>query len=396
MTKKVRTAVLVGLVLTVLGIALTAVAAVADPRRAFLAWLAAFGWTFATVAGALVLTMTLHVTRASWWVALRPVFMGLAGLMPVVVLLFLPIALGMHAIYPWARLGAPDVAALPEQTLHAVEHQRAWNNPAFFLGRSVLYLGICCTIVLLLQRADRVYLRAPTSELPERFEAQRRISGAGLPIVALTLHFAAADWLMSVVPGWVSNVFGVYVFCGGLVSAVSVLAIAVPLARDAGVVPPEVNGSHLHAIGRLLLMAVILWAYIGFFQLMLIWIGGLPRETMFYGARARGAWVAFDWVIVLGHFVAPFLLLLSRPLKRRARALGAVAAWLLVASALHSAWIVLPEAGPSVHVLDVAPFLTMAGVVLAFAAWRAAEASRAPEERAVDPVLRESLSYRSP
>jgi hypothetical protein len=179
-------------------------------------------------------------------------------------------------------------------------------------------------------------------------------------------------------------------------SAVSLLAILARSSRRSGREDEAVGPAHLHAIGRLMLMAVILWAYIGFFQLLLVWIADLPREVTFFVARSRGSFRALDVLLVLGHFVLPFLALLHRELKRRAGTLAAVGAWLVLMNAVDVAWLVLPAAGDRLRVLDAAPFLVVAALAFAHGARRfraeKAAAKRAPRDAAVA----ESLRYTSP
>jgi hypothetical protein len=178
--------------------------------------------------------------------------------------------------------------------------------------------------------------------------------------------------------------------------------VAVSAYRGRGDAPPSVapNAAHFHAVGRLMLMAVVLWAYIGFFQLMLPWIGDLPREVGFFAARARGSFVAFDALLLFGHFVLPFLALLSRPLKRRPAMLAAVGGWLVLMNAVDVAWLVLPSLDEHVRVLDIAPFLFIVGLTLAHAS-RSLEdfeshALPAGERARRDPAFAESSRYASP
>jgi hypothetical protein len=143
-------------------------------------------------------------------------------------------------------------------------------------------------------------------------------------------------------------------------------------------------------------MAIILWAYIGFFQLMLVWIADIPHESSFFGTRARGSFVALDWLLVTSHFVVPFFLLLSRPLKRSLGAVALVGASLVVAGAVDFAWIVMPQASSTLRVIDAAPFVAVLGIVLASVARRLRAPAPALATPLVDPVLRDSLAYRSP
>lgn len=386
MTLSTHRALRIALGVALLGAAGVLVEAVRAPEHALLAFVAAYGFGIGTSVGALVLAMSFVAAGARWPLVLMPRILAIVSALPVFAVLFVPIALGLRYVYPWAR----DTSALDAPVQAAVAHQRAWNAPAFFLGRAVVYLGSWCVLGLLLRRAHDEHARAPS---PATLARQRRISGGGLPIVALTLTFASFDWFMSLQPGWVSNAYGLYFFCGGLMSSVSVVAILASASRD-------VRASHVHALGRLMLMAVILWAYIGFFQLMLVWIGDLPREVSFFADRARGHFVVLDAVLLLGHFVVPFLALLSRPLKRRARPLAAVGAWLVLMNAVDVAWLVLPSGGGDVRVLDAAPFLLVLGLAVAYGLRRYAAspaAAMTPSDRALrDPAFAESLRYSSP
>ena len=74
---------------------------------------------------------------------------------------------------------------------------------------------------------------------------------------------------MSVEPGWVSNMYGVYFFAGGMAGALATTSL---LLRRAELSGPDVIG----AVGRLLFMSTVFWAYIAFFQLMLVWIAKPP------------------------------------------------------------------------------------------------------------------------
>ena len=77
-----------------------------------------------------------------------------------------------------------------------------------------------------------------------------------------------------------------------------------------------VTPRHFHDLGKLLLAFVMLWAYFSFSQFLIIWAGNLPEEIPFFLERLRGGWEYVSLLLVFGHFVLPFVLLLSRDLKR--------------------------------------------------------------------------------
>ena len=385
--------VLVPLAIGLFAGAVTIGYALHDPRRALLAWIAAYGFGVATVLGAMVLVMVLHLTDARWWLVLRRVFVATAGTAPLFVLLFIHIGAAFTIVYPW-EAPPPGLSRHIEEVL---EHRRVWNQPAFFLARSAFYLATWTVLAVLLRRADAAHLEHPTSA--EVARSERTISAVGLPLLGFTLTFAAFDWLMSLQPGWTSNIYGLYVFTSGFVSALAVLAIGSWLSARSGLVPDGVGPDHVHAVGRLMLMAVILWAYIGFFQILLVWIANLPGEVAFYVARSRGSWGAVDVILFGGRFVLPFFVLLSRPLKRSPVRLAIVGVWLVVMSVLDFAWLTIPSMGAELALPDVLPFVCIIGLVWAYGAHLVALRSRRAARRdvvALDPALQEALRYRSP
>src|SRR6185295_5003582 len=81
---------------------------------------------------------------------------------------------------------------------------------------------------------------------------------------------------------------------------------------DAIVVP-----SHFHDLANLMLAFVMLWAYFSFSQYLIIWSGNLPEEIAWYLHRLQTGWRFVAITLVIFHFVVPFILLLSRAVKRR-------------------------------------------------------------------------------
>jgi hypothetical protein len=58
---------------------------------------------------------------------------------------------------------------------------------------------------------------------------------------------------------------------------------------------------------------------------------------------------------VIGHFVAPFLALLSQPRKKKPTAICAVAVWVLLMHFVDIYWNIIPERGPSLGVGVIVP-----------------------------------------
>ena len=86
----------------------------------------------------------------------------------------------------------------------------------------------------------------------------------------------------------------------------------------------------------------VFWAYIAFSQYMLQWYGDLPEEIIFFVHRWEGGWKYLSVILVLSHFVVPFLLLLPKSSKTNPKMLKFVAVWIIVAQFIDVYWLVMP------------------------------------------------------
>jgi hypothetical protein len=324
------------------------------------AYLAAFGFGTSLALGALVLLAITGSMEARWFAAVRPLAEAIAGTLPVYLVLFVPIALGTRSLYGFAN---GDLAGAP----------RVWMNPTFFVVRGFVYLSFASLLSEALRRA--------------RPETRRRIAAGSLPPLAFVLTFAAFDWLMARSPGFASDMFGLYIFGGafsGGVGALCLLGAVLPGAMPAGV-GPDLR----HALGRLLFVGTLLWAYLGFCQFLILWIADIPHEIPFYAARVRGGWLPVSYLLGVGHFAIPFLLLLSRELKRRRALLAAMGGWMVLMHAVDLEWLVVaPTRGPSM--VDALVFALFAALLVVVVRLRLVPA------RADDPAIRLALKYESP
>jgi hypothetical protein len=318
-------------------------------------------WTFATslALGGLLLLMVGHVAKAGWMVVTRRLAEAVASALPLCLLLFAPIALGLPHLYPWARPEAPGSPSLRR----AIAHTHAYLNPPFFVLRTVVYFAVFIAVATLLSTWSARNDRAPSLALVLRM---RRLSGGALPLVALALTWASFDWIMSLEPDWSSTIFGMYFFAGSFVGAIALVAAVMGFVPRAS---RRVTPDHAQALGRVLFAMVIFWAYMALSQLLIYWMGDIPDEIEYYRVRTTGSWTAVTYLLVLGHFFAPFGALLSRHWKRSLSFLGAVAAWILGMHFVDVYWMVLPSfdrGGVRLHALDGAALLFVGGV---FSAW---------------------------
>jgi hypothetical protein len=169
------------------------------------------------------------------------------------------------------------------------------------------------------------------------------LAGPGIILYVFVMTFAAIDWVMSISPHWASTIYGFLFVAGQLISAMSLMiAVVVLLSRTA---PMEglIQKRHIHALGKLLLAFVMLFAYFDFSQLLIIWSGNQPEEITFYRSRLYGEWGVVAVIVLIFHFFVPFFLLLSRDLKRNYRLLPKVALWMIFIRLVDLFWMTRPE-----------------------------------------------------
>jgi hypothetical protein len=366
------------------GLGLTAVLAALDLRRALFGYHVAFTYWVGIAVAALMLLMIFHAAGARWMTVVRRLLEVIPLTIPVLLVLFLPVALGMRHLFPWVDLGG-----VTGEALHVWEHRRPWLNVPFFLLRSALYFGVWIAVSHLLYRWS---VRQDESGAPELTLRQRRLGAGALPLVALAITFAAVDWQMSLDVSLASTIFGVYYFAGSFVAAVAVLILAVVAARGRGVLP-GVNENHLHSLGKFLLAFTAFWAYIALSQYLLIWIANIPEEAPWYLLRNATGWRGVGVFLVIFHFVVPFFLLLSRDLKRKPARLAFMAVWILVVHYVDVYWVIMPRLHPEAPrpgLVDLSAWVGIGAAALAFALWRLRGHAPVPVK---DPFLPDSLGY---
>jgi hypothetical protein len=292
----------------------------------------------------------------------------------------------MPKLFPWF-----DPHALSGELAHAVHNKIPYLNRTAFLLRAAVYFGVWIVVAHLLRGWS---VRQDTAGGVTLTRWQRRLGAGSLPFLALTFTFAAFDWMMSLDPRFFSTIFGVYWFAGSFMGAFAVAIIAAAATRgDPTAFGHHMNREHFHSLGKFMLSFVAFWAYVAFSQFMLIWIADIPEEVPWYILRGHGGWKALGFVLLVFHFVVPFLLLLSRPLKRDPRRLGAVSVYVLVMHWIDVYWVVMPalhHEGPRPHPADLTAMLGVGAAAVAFVLWRLRGRAAIPVG---DPYLADSLRY---
>ncbi|MHB8417941.1 MAG: hypothetical protein ACYDCL_07685 [Myxococcales bacterium] len=356
-----------------------------EPELALPSYLVAFAYWCSICIGALGWLMSFHASKARWIVAVRRPLEALATTAPALLLLFAPIAARPGAIYVWVH-----PRPVPAQNAALLAFRHTYLTVPFFVARALVYFAFWIAFGTLLWRWSR---RQDTSGEPSLTAKQRRLSGWGLVVLALTGTFAAFDWLMSLEPDWASTTFGFYYLSGAMVAGIALLILVVAAEDRWGVLGVELLPAHYHNLGKLLFTFVCFWAYIAFTQYLLIWIGNEPEEITWFVARTSRGWTWVAILLIAAHFALPFLILLSRDVKRHRLPIALMSLWMLLAHYLDLYWLVMPRpyrASPHPRWTDLTAFAGVGGAVLGWAALRLLGRPAVPVG---DPYLAESLRY---
>jgi hypothetical protein len=360
-----KTPMLIAGVVGAAGLALTALGALANSKEALFSYLFAFVYWLTFSLGALFTQTIFHAAHARWPIVFRRPLEWLSIACLVFIPLFIPLALGLGDLYVWVSPSQD----LGERALKLLEHKHGYLNVGFFLIRAVLYFSLWGAVAWLLHRWSVAQDVAPDARV---IGWQRNLSAGVLPFLALSISFAALDWVMSLEPLFGSTLFGVYIFAGSMVAVLSTLAITAAFVRGSTTFGNFVTGAHYNRLGTLLLGFVCFWGYCAYSQGMLIWIAGLPIESQWLLIRTHAGWAVIAVVLIVFHFAVPFLLLLNRSIKKRGRRLGFVATGLLAVHALDLYWVIFPALHPDTphfHWTTLTAFLGIGGAMTAFTLW---------------------------
>lgn len=307
-------------------------AIVSKPGHFLRAYLVAYMFWLGISLGSLAIVCLIHLTTAQWGFAVRRILEAAARNVSLLTVLFIPVAVGVTRLYPWAHPGA-DRDFLTRL-------QRPYLNVGMWLLRALLYFIAWNLSAWALSRWSWLQDAPPDRAYRRRFQ---NFGGAIVAVYAWTMTFASVDWMMSLDNHWRSTVYGFYVMAGQGLIGFSFLVIVVVLLWQYSPISEYFTVTHLHDIGKLMLAFLILWAYQAFSQGLIYWAGNLKDEVTWYVNRTTGGWWWIGVSIILLHFFVPFFLLLSQSLKRDGKKLIILAVWMLVMRWIDLYWLIIPN-----------------------------------------------------
>ena len=368
------------------GVALLATifGAVSSPEKFYQSYLFSYMLVLGLTLGSLGLLMLQHLTGGHWGIIIRRPLEAASRNIWLVLLMFVPIVLGMRSLYSeW--LDPEKLKAQPLST-----YQQGYLTYGGFLGRAVLYFAIWGALTWLFNSWSR-----EQDQNPEDRALRRRLkllAGPGIILYVLAMTFAAIDWVMSLSPHWASTIYGFIFVAGQAITAMSLMIIVVAALSNSEPYAGIIQKRHLHDLGKLLFAFNMLWAYFDFSQLLIIWSGNQPEEITFYRTRLYGGWGVVAVIVLLFSFALPFLVLLSRDVKRSAGLISKVAIWMIFMRLVDLYWMTRPEftSSPLPTWLDIVIPIALIGLWVGFFAFNLKQQPLLPLG---DPKLAEAIAH---
>lgn len=333
------------------------VGAIFGLEQFFESYLYGFLFWLGVALGCLILLLLQNIAGGPWGAMIRRPLEAGVMVIPVMALFFIPVLAGMGYLYEWTD---PEVLAANP----VIAAKTLYLNVPFFIVRALLYFSVWIGTAWLLVRWSKQQDQQDNPKLAERM---RSFSAPGLIFFILTMTFAAFDWGMSLTPDWFSGMYGVIFMIGQAISAVALMIIIVTLFGHFEPLSNVANPKRVQDLGNFLMAFTMFWAYVSVSQLIIIWSNNLPETNTWYVIRLNGFWGWIGAILLLFHFATPFLILFSRWVKRKVRALVVIACWMLIMRLLDIFWILVPtfERDIPFSLLDVAVVVGIGGIWLA-------------------------------
>ena len=363
------------IILATIGLMLSVVGYITDPRFIH-SYLVSYVFFTTLSLGGLFFVLAHHMFGADWSVVLRRIPETLMLLVPLMLVFYIPIGMNFNNLYQWTD-PIPDYyyedgqlhwkdndvkKSSLESNYYDVDNteksyqydnneikQNFWKyhptmvaksaylNKDFFYLRLGLYFFIWTALIFSLYRVSLSH----ESNIDK--QKLKKISALGLALFALTISFFGFDLIMSLDAAWFSTMFGVYIFSGSYLTAVSFVTLMCLFLRSKGILVDEINDKHYANLGKVLFTFTVFWAYIGGFQYYIYWYANLPEEIFWFIQRWQGPWKYLSLFLIIGHFIIPFTVLIFNKLKRNKSVLLVLSTLFIILHYIDMYWMVMPN-----------------------------------------------------
>ena len=373
------------------------------------AYLLGYMICFGFAGGGLVVLMLQYVSGGKWGLLLRRPLEALTRTIWLVGAMFVPIIFFWKHLYQWAAF--PTAGAVAEALAnHAVtleqamtlNAKRAMLNPTAVIFQTAIIFGILWTFQYFLNRWSLERDADPERGTEPSYDRWRikfeNLSGIGILIYVFLLTLGAIDWIKSLDITWYSSIWGLQFLVGQGYAVLALGILTVILLSRYEPMKTMLRKTEQHDLGKLAFAFVMLNIYLTFAEFLIIWSGNVPDEIPWYLNRIHGGW----WVICsadfICHWLIPFVLLLSRDLKRNKQKMIWLTCFMIFARCLDMFWLIEPnfaDAAGNLHLagnIGILAYITVPVAVLSlWAAYYMTQLQARPLINVNDPHVEEML-----
>lgn len=313
-------------------------------EQALRSWLLGFIFWGGIGIGSIGVLLLQYLTGGAWGVVIRRILEAASRTYKILPILFLPIFVGVTSMYAWTHMAGDEL----------IEHRQPYLSVGWWMFRAALYFLLFGLMAFYLNKWSLEQDKAVDEDMAAKYLADAgKFSGPTVVFFVLTVTFAAVDWVMTLDPHWYSTMWGLLFVAGWALSTFSFSVVILAWLSDREPMNRIVGKRHFHDIGKLMLAFTMVWAYFNFSQYLIIWSGNIPEETKWYIPRIQGAWGAIGLILIIFHFAFPFLVLLSRDIKRNAKWLATLAIFILVLRLVDGYYLIGPSPTIGSHAEEV-------------------------------------------
>lgn len=366
----------------IVGLIATAIGYFLNHEQFFFSYLTSFTFFTSLGLGALVLLMIHHLTRSEWGVVLRRIPEVLSSNLWIWGLFFIPLFFGMHSLYHWTHADA--VASDP-----VLQGKVPYLNTTFFIIRQFIYFAIWGYLGYKLYNSSVEQDESGDWGIQT---LQRRLSGPGTVIFAITISFASFDWIMALDPHWYSTMFGVYFFAMSFQAMFAGLILLILFLRNNDILANTIRTVHIRDLSLWMFAFTVFYAYIAFSQFLLIYYANIPEETVWYLERLNGGYEYLAFFYLFGRFIIPFIVLLGKKAKTNFKVVSSMAILILAAHLVEIYWLIMPvlhHHGVHFDWMTITAFIGLGGFFLGLFFHRFKKQKMVPVN---DPKLSQSLN----
>jgi hypothetical protein len=334
-------------------------------------WLFAMFFFFTLAAGGCFWVLLHNVSNSGWGTSVRRIMENLGSVFPLMFIFAAPLLFPQvqQWLYEWMNAHVDAGGAIVESDVKSLfgfygtksmkaglmaHHEGLLANKLWYMNKLAWYVRFFFYFIglgLVIRTLRKFSVNQDTDPNPgtKNLLKARFHSTYTLIIFAITITFAAIDWLQGMNYAWFSTMWGVYIFAGAALNSMAVIIITAALMQKAGYLKHVTGPEHYHIMGKLLLAFTIFWAYIAFSQFFLIWYANITEETSWFLDRNTGGWNTASVALVFCHFVIPFVILLQAWLKKNPKLLAIMGAYTLAMHVLDHYIITIPERSVSLY-----------------------------------------------